>query len=89
MNQRPDVVGMDDVHFDVNRRLGLLDRACPGRVVLSRVTQDGDSIARDERRAGGPAERLVGELLQRRSVVTRCDPRPVEHNGHPPTIIVR
>ncbi len=60
-----DLVVVDDValEVDVSARLG--DGLEPGRVVLGRVPEQPHAVAADERRPGGPRQRLIGEGAHR------------------------
>jgi hypothetical protein len=51
----------DDVHLDVDRARRVDDGARPGGIVLGGVPQHAHAVAADERRAGRPAQRLIGQ----------------------------
>ncbi len=55
-----DRIPVDDVHLEMNRGRRGTDRLFPGRVVLSGIPQHAHVVAADQRRAGRPAEDLVG-----------------------------
>src|SRR5262245_5794348 len=52
---------VDDVALEMDRPLGAGDRLEPGRIVLLGIFQHADAVARNERRAGGAGERLLGQ----------------------------
>src|SRR5437899_5485506 len=56
-----DRVVVNDVALEVDEALGAGDRVEPRRIVLPCVLEQPNAVARHERRARGPRERLLGE----------------------------